>query len=669
MLLLVVVVISLQWSMHQQQHATSVEEEDRLNVLKEHFANVSLEKSLFIAAATRHENTIDIDRTTVKNIGRILSSVPTMNHDDLAQTQTQASTADSKSTVPDTPSQTMLKPVLLATKIHKEQSRAFSWLDAHQFARQKIDLICKGCYQHIFSFKNETNGESNRNVTCGELIEQKKLQLEYEFLDTVDRNSTAMIIDAAISIAKTYPDHCQRCDPRSCSNSEKVYLRYDDAAPTVLRAWTRPISKALPEHLIFPPEGVQNLKSFFAKAENRYSKSKMYYFEYNPSLVALTGEDADLIPRSIFDGGTQLTRSQQPAFLSTHRESVYPTIFQRTDKIDKRDWGMFPPYWQKHEHINFSFLNENMTVIDEGIFHVGYADYRIFILHHQIYLGKWNRLHPIWIVPANHANTDNVTITKSGHQVNILREIYNPENCRFEIYMAQQHLCCAGGCKGKNYNYFTTDDGNIWVQTNPAGPLEVQKVDSCDSETTSSSGLIYKDDTMPQMSFGTFDEPYLASLGVFHNDRLSKHRGGGCCVRMAHPLTRQELLIGVSHRKDNGSPKWKAKMLQYTSNFYATLSEPPFSLVAMSGSFCMGHPQTPEEFDANHLAPMTRLLTFKFGIDLDCPTITYLQSMVENPSNPDNIIIGYGINDMMNRFAEVSKANILQMLFDPYGTA
>eukprot|EP00797_Seminavis_robusta_P019573 Sro2977_g341400.1 Inherit from COG: Hemolysin-type calcium-binding (170) ;mRNA; r:3732-4241 len=169
------------------------------------------------------------------------------------------------------------------------------------------------------------------------------------------------------------------------------------------------------------------------------------------------------------------------------------------------------------------------------------------------------------------------------------------------------------------------------------------------------------------MSFGTADETYLATLGVFANHKLSSHRGTACCIRMQYH-EHQDLLIGISHRRDRGNPEWKSRNTQYTSNFYATLAEPPFSLVRMSGSFCLGHPNQEDEA-VNHLVPLTRLHNYTFGgiHYYKCPMISFLHSMVENPSNNDTVIIGYGVNDLINRFVEVSKANILQMLFEPYG--
>lgn len=528
--------------------------------------------------------------------------------------------------------------------------------------------FCSGCLgpqQFLF------NGT---NTTCGELIH----------IYIGESEDSAALVQAGMEVARRHPEHCDRCSTESCPKHEKAYMPYDEAAPPEVNAWTLPISPTLlSTKQVIPPEAFPDQKKYFSDPATNYSQSdpeKVYRWEYNPSILPVNLTDVSFLPVA------STIKDKQPVYFYSRRVAILNEAFAGLTEKELGPSGRFKDgrFSQDKERVEFGFMDASFTIVADGVFNYeGGQDYRIFKFDGQVYFSGRTALWPLWVVPRE----DTQQGTKPAHVWKVFQDVYHPNDAPFQINLGYP-WCCVNGCEGKNYNYFKAplppgdidDDGSkeaIWVQTRPVEPTEIQRMAPCRTvvrqlQATNATGhnntaisRSFVDDRTWKPSFAAIAEPYYWSKRIF-NHPITEHRGSACCINMVHPVSGQKLLVGISHQKQTGRRWAKLGGRQYTSNFYATLAEPPFSTVALSGAFCLGHPK-PAEAAMNYQAPITRNRNFKFGYRLDCPFITFVSTILENPQNLDTVLIGYGLNDAISRVVEVTKAEILSMLFDPFG--
>eukprot|EP00594_Rhizosolenia_setigera_P015639 CAMPEP_0178963536 /NCGR_PEP_ID=MMETSP0789-20121207/15091_1 /TAXON_ID=3005 /ORGANISM="Rhizosolenia setigera, Strain CCMP 1694" /LENGTH=234 /DNA_ID=CAMNT_0020648041 /DNA_START=189 /DNA_END=893 /DNA_ORIENTATION=+ len=125
--------------------------------------------------------------------------------------------------------------------------------------------------------------------------------------------------------------------------------------------------------------------------------------------------------------------------------------------------------------------------------------------------------------------------------------------------------------------------------------------------------------------------------------------------------------VGISHSVTEGIANYTDKRA-YLSQFYAFSPDPPFEVLAISGSFCFNHmndhdvgyhkqwiSKRPVE---NRTAPILIM-----NQTYSCPVITFATGMTEMIGDEKNVIITYGVNDCYSRSIVVPKKKIEMLLF------
>lgn len=193
----------------------------------------------------------------------------------------------------------------------------------------------------------------------------------------------------------------------------------------------------------------------------------------------------------------------------------------------------------------------------------------------------------------------------------------------------------------------------------------------------------------PFPSFFNVDVPwYPGSNGVFK----STVHGGACCVEFTreqlntedkrNTYTHQEsLLVGIAHTKVPWRPWYNKASEQekellphthYVSLFYAFDMHPPFQIRARSGYFCLGFvPETSDNsipeggrFNPHNVLTRNRVLK-QNGIEFDCPQMSFISSFTQKANDVNSVVIGYGLNDCTGRLVEVTKDEVVRLLFPP----
>ena len=122
--------------------------------------------------------------------------------------------------------------------------------------------------------------------------------------------------------------------------------------------------------------------------------------------------------------------------------------------------------------------------------------------------------------------------------------------------------------------------------------------------------------------------------------------GGGCCVHAKADLKlgTPDVLIGCSH--------YHTQEYQYLQQFYAFRPDPPFEVIALSDPFCWAGKAWKKRAHLMHQ-----------NFSYPCHAIQMTMSIVQAAGDPDTIIFGVGMNDCEARIEEMSKRDILVMLF------
>jgi hypothetical protein len=168
--------------------------------------------------------------------------------------------------------------------------------------------------------------------------------------------------------------------------------------------------------------------------------------------------------------------------------------------------------------------------------------------------------------------------------------------------------------------------------------------------------------------------------------------GGACCVEFTKEQLNIEgvnnkhegsLLVGIAHTKVPWRPWYNQATEQekallphthYVSLFYAFDPHPPFQIRARSGFFCLGFvPETSDNtlpaseggrFNPHNVLTRNRKLQ-QNGITFDCPQMAFVSSFTRKANDAESVVIGYGLNDCTGRLVEVTKEEVVRLLFPP----
>lgn len=366
-----------------------------------------------------------------------------------------------------------------------------------------------------------------------------------------------------------------------------------------------------------------------------------------------------------------------------------------------------------------------------------YNDYRLFNLGEKLYLTTMQQIVPIELElvvdsggsnPSNNKDFPN-TIPKDyleiplafrNNEPNGVTEEQapvtgkqNPGRARgasLRVWVRKMSSCPLGSnqIKGKlpkrdnysgakNFLYFNRDPEKdtakamFYPRFNPNDVRDVDLNARCDQKTRHGDSP-FPVGIQPIDSFETIDK--LKYPGEYEN-LFMNDRGSACCVRVKknqiHPTILEtnsstlsddkgssgdDLLVAMVHPKT----KFPGKRLPpgvikntYFSRFIAFLPEPPYTIVARSGMFCLGYPSP--DLDGrgdpgSHEGPLTFVkmgrMTFA-NETYGCPRIHFVMGMIDKvkqkkQNEPDSVILSYGVADCLSRFVEIRKSEIVRML-------
>ena len=149
-------------------------------------------------------------------------------------------------------------------------------------------------------------------------------------------------------------------------------------------------------------------------------------------------------------------------------------------------------------------------------------------------------------------------------------------------------------------------------------------------------------------------------------------RGSTCCVDILHQG--QRYLLGISHPKTPYPGKFLPSNVvpnTYFSRFYAFQDQPPYTVVARTGKFCLGYPAKDDNSQQHPLWDLTAsnrthdYLMFGGTHMRTCPRIHFVLGMVDKYNDDDKIVVSYGVGDCLSRFVELDKADIAKLLWNP----
>jgi hypothetical protein len=505
----------------------------------------------------------------------------------------------------------------------------------------EADTLCPNCR---YSYVNPMRGA----LTCGKkIMDGIKLQ----------RNDTSAVTNLMFSSAATSLAYnlsssgaCRRCDPSSCSAEDKIYYRIDNVAPTVRSATTYYL-RSIPARHRIPKEALKNLSTYFSDKGN-VSPARQYFFEFNPSIVAL--------PKS------QKT-VQNATYLASFRVSTCHDCVPSADDYIKMMNG--PRSSVSHiEYLGLAVLDENLTILQELVvnmkkFMFRFQDPRLFVLNEQLYIGSYHSIRPLWLTNATLDQQHIGSLNHVWHDAEISqKQLINGVTVGKQGYCSKDTRTQS---TGKNLNYFIDSMNNTILEVKAMGPYEMMNLSAaCNVKEKTEAIFIQDINSIPYPSFGTTDELDL-SKQKYYEAVYTDERGSACCVSIEHPDGRS-LRLGISHSKTiYGKGNRQLTSNQFFSSFYAFEAESPYRVVARTGRFCLGFSSESERDNPYTRMQMStmKLISVEYP---KCPRIHFVSGMVEKADDPTKLIVAYGINDCVPRMVIIDKSDVLHMLFNPH---
>lgn len=487
-------------------------------------------------------------------------------------------------------------------------------------------------------------------------------------------NATWQMLEyAQEAVAIQFPDECNVCHPTIClGGTVDREVGFDAAAPKQL--WgVVPALKSLPGQYRIPPHAMLNNNTLY-KYVNDLPDDKYILHAYNPSLVPVPSNIVADLPNAHYLASFRLSTLQTCA----------PQTYQSSAKVKK--------------HMNFlglAVLDDQLQIIRDLIVDVNehfgsthFEDFRLQILKGTTYVVHGRNLLPIEVSTRSKGR---------GHISNIFGDdglyVKSLTDDVIQIRRVAPNF--------KNTHIFESADSKLYLEFWPEGPRKVKEV-FFRGDVDVVAGNQIDSSELPRPSFASH-----ASLLGYTPYAMSRPRGSACCLKVLRSdyadllpaagqnenlLSSEYILVGISHSKSGKYGTGANGQYLYLSRIYAFLPTKPFSLVARSGFFCLGD-GIMADYDASQVAdphmifqiePSNRLslespyLAYRFDAEKlrkvkhyhydACPRVHFISGMVESTTNSSQVVLSYGINDCVPRFAVVEKRSILERLFLPMVT-
>lgn len=503
--------------------------------------------------------------------------------------------------------------------------------------RYWLDTICRSC----------RHGLATETMRCGASIPKIRTITNGDSNDTL----ADIIRQRGIETSLRYPHTCTQCHPDLCILSDKRFWRYDRVGLITQQAFHLQLN-AVPSHYRLPPHATHNITDYLlTNYPQRVYPTREYFFDYNPSII--------LLPNP-----TGKARYLASFRVSNQHYCVHPDERKLMNGVvlpdGSSDNGKVPP--SAKNWLGLAWLDEQLRIIQDtalDVRKVGFPaaeDFRLVRLGNEIYLTSYDQIAPLYFQERFHAVPIPQVYPNASAPTVYVRNFASCAPCRRST---KRGFC------GKNFNYVALSPDQAAVEIWPSPPHLVRKVNLtqvCDRSEEPEEFVDVASAVRP--SFATVEEVLFPHLSP-EASLLTRGRGGACCIPWVDPRTQEAVWVGVQHTKTpSQSNRHRVANLtanHYLSQFYAFEQNPPFSLVALSGYFCLGFDSSTDR--AHHLAKLTSWRQLQLGMAFDCPRIHFVSGMTLKSGDPSTLILALGVNDCYSLFLEVPGYSIDDLLF------
>lgn len=407
-----------------------------------------------------------------------------------------------------------------------------------------------------------------------------------------------------------------------------------------------------------PVSALDDLHRFFSDPKNVYPR-RQYLFEFNPSLIRLPESQRIEV------------LGERPIYMASFRVGNDHLCVANHTLRSMMVGGLWHEWKGGNNYLGLALLRNDFSVIADMVVDAKqymhrFTDPRLHVLHDQVYVTSYQRVHPIWLNPP----PDLPEIFTDGKEsfpfaVSLPGLWDNPFNVTMRRY---------GSCSsdrniqkaGKNLQYFIDADDRTVMEVDPMGRKDhVNLTTRCKMAPKGQNlAFIESNRSLPPVAFGSTDELHFLRLGSPEFPYSGDH-GSSCCVEIVSTDGR-ELFLGVSHQRSRPgeASRFGVGALMYTSTFYAMERQAPYHVVARSGRFCLGFPSGEEIAASTNPYAYMHTTRLTVGDEYECPRIHFIGGMLVKADEPDKLVLTYGVNDCYSRVAVLSMADVISMLFE-----
>ena len=468
------------------------------------------------------------------------------------------------------------------------------------------------------------------------------------------------------------------------NSTSTTTIGFDMAAPAILSTMTHYLP-SIPSHRQLPPPPRQedNVEEETILFKNMNWTGRNILFTYNPSIVILPETY-----RKHHDNNNN-NSTTAAVYLASFRVSSHHSCGIRAYSAGDT----------MVDYLGLALLDTHLTILTNVVIDVNahdfvlvkimgrnrqqhWQDYRLFVVHEQIYISSYTMMLPISIQSISILNEN--TTAATGEQTPPLlfdhsftnlfgTDIHVTYSSVVNIYSTDKLLM------SKNHNFFPCQQGKLCMEVWPARPRVVTTLTLSNNSTTNDNNSTnYNVESVhitvyePSIDSTIFDDAQTGEIPY----RFSRDRGSACCIRLdktmyqnftknATILSHDYALMGITHIKSFRripSPRG-GEGFAYMSRLYAFAPTPPFELLARSSMFCFGFGFGSITESPGYTRDLIRndKLMIKDKV-YQCPRITFISGMTETLSN-DHVIIAYGVNDCIPVMVKVEKQELAQRLF------
>ena len=459
------------------------------------------------------------------------------------------------------------------------------------------------------------------------------------------------------------------------------YWKYDEAAPPIQYATTHQL-RSLPLQNRLTPEAIQNLTAYVSKPENQYPQ-KLTMFETNPSIALLPTRYRVPIVVNDTTADNQHNMPVTPIYIASYRGIMANNnCFDSTSRglmHGGGDWDLLKKI-KDPGYVGLALLSENLAIVADVTVIMKhpklkdkyrYSDYRLFTIHDELYLSTGITIGRLQLgLQSTQPVGDTRSSTTAAFVDYVQLSHFDEDNRQFEVYLHQQPSCPESKAlvenSSKNLLYFVDSQNRTMVEYWPTGnpnqvrPIDFQKKCSLYHGTNAKNKEKRESHGAP-ISFPNFHAEHYPN----RKDLFIPDRGSACCIRLEHPHTKKEYLVGVVHPKTPYPGKRLPKGMKpniYLSRFFAMEPTAPYEIVSRTGSFCFGYSDE-TEIEGTILWNNSTKIMEMGNHTFNCPRIHFIMSIIDNHVNKSQVIISYGVSDCTSRFVMVNKVDIQAMLW------